>query len=228
LRILQSLRIGFLLVMCGPIGAVESSRESCVVRIQVASEGSEEHGTGFVVAMRGERAYVMTAYHVVRTAKLAKVFLFGDNTEYTGTVVRVQKSIDVALLEVNLPESGRRNVRVLMLDMDHAVRKGDAVTTIGHPAAGGDWTELSGRVANRKGSELVLDLIASGGSSGSPVLLDGRAVAMVIEKSNDTRLTYAQPAGVLREFLRGSSIAAITHCNSLDSPLDQCLFRESR
>jgi len=164
-----------------PATAAESKG---VALIDTVLPDGEAAGTGIVLTSDGE---ILTNYHVVEGSTSVKVTLPSSagstGTTYTASVVGVDQSADVALLQLQ-DASG---LTVAKID-DDTLKTGDDVTAVGNAggtgtltAAEGDVTDLSASITTQSedsvaGEELTSmietssDVVA--GDSGGPLLDD--------------------------------------------------------
>ena len=153
-------------------------------------------GTGFLVRSDG---VVLTAFHVVEKGKTIKVRCQGYDL-VTAKLGERSQHLDLAVLHTPLT-----GTPYLPVADPRSARAGDAVFTIGFPAAlhlgtepkfsGGAISALSG--AGREGARLLISAPTQPGSSGSPVLtMDGAVVGVVtagVSEEDFVRATGALP-----------------------------------
>ncbi|MBV9501147.1 MAG: trypsin-like peptidase domain-containing protein [Acidobacteriaceae bacterium] len=140
---------------------------------QQRSFRTEGSGTGFVVDRNG---YIITNQHVVENADRIKVRLAGDNTDYRGRVVGIDKETDLAVLKID-PKGPLVPVQIGNSD---SVQVGDWVIAIGSPfglqatvTAGIISAERTSRDlpgANQFQNFLQTDAAINPGNSGGPLL----------------------------------------------------------
>jgi hypothetical protein len=138
-------------------------------------------GTGFIVSSDG---YVLTNDHVVRNATQVTVRV--GREDYVAEIVQTDADNDLALLRINAGDLPQ----VAFGDSDQ-VRIGDTVYTIGCPQAI-CGTITRGTVANVNvgpGGMILVDLTATHGSSGGPLL---NALGEVIGVTTAGLLSSAQ------------------------------------
>lgn len=160
-------------------------------------------GTGFVVAVRGDRAYLVTCAHVVEGDPRPEVmFRASPDEHYTATVRDLQdgRRDGLALLVVDKPPSG---VRALQLSAD-SVETGTSVTVAGYPVSVGAWTVVSTTIASVRGAELYLERDTGDGFSGGPALKEGRVAGVVYGHASG--FGRAVPAAIVEVYLRGLDV----------------------
>jgi S1-C subfamily serine protease len=105
-----------------------------------AEGGGTATGSGFVIDSEG---HILTNNHVVEGASKITVKLGASDTSYTAKVVGADPATDLALLEVNAPDS---QLHPLTLGNSAEMEVGDPVVAIGNPF-GLDRTVTSGIVS---------------------------------------------------------------------------------
>ncbi len=187
-----------------PATSAESTGVALVTTVLADGEAA---GTGIVLTSDGE---VLTNYHVVESSTSVKVTLPGDGAgtgkAYTASVVGVDQSADVALLQLK-DASG---LTVAKID-DDTLETGDDVTAVGNAggtgtltAADGDVTDLSASITTQsedtvagekltKMIETSADVVA--GDSGGPLLdAEGEVVGIDTAASSGQDIDgYAVP-----------------------------------
>ncbi|MGI3785604.1 MAG: S1C family serine protease, partial [Janthinobacterium lividum] len=119
-----------------------SAESKGVALIDTVLSDGEAAGTGIVLTSDGE---VLTNYHVVEGSTSVKVTIASSGKVYTASVLGVDQTADVALLQ--LKDAG--GLTVARID-DDTLKTGDDVTAVGNAggtgtltAAGGDVTSLA-------------------------------------------------------------------------------------
>jgi S1-C subfamily serine protease len=203
-----------------PATAAESKG---VALIDTVLPDGEAAGTGIVLTSDGE---VLTNYHVVEGSTSVKVTIPSSGRAYTASVVGVDQTADVALLQLK-DASG---LTAAQID-DDTVKVGDDVTAVGNAggtgtltAADGDVTALSASittesedsVAGEKLTKLIetsADVVA--GDSGGPLLDDeGEVVGIDTAASSGQDIDgYAVPIdtalSVVTQILSGDETADV-------------------
>jgi S1-C subfamily serine protease len=170
----------------------------------VIVESGSSMGSGFFVKPH----LVITNYHVVSRSKTVEIKL-RDGTESVGKVVKVDESLDLALLKV--PEEGTP----VALSLE-PVTAGSTVEAIGHPR-GMTFSLTRGVVsAVRKipnstvgGPPIVVvqtDAAISPGNSGGPLYLNGRVIGINTQKEigkGVEGIGFAVHAGEIDRFIAG-------------------------
>lgn len=134
---------------------------------------TEGSGTGFVVDRKG---YIITNFHVVENADRIKVRLAGDDIDYRGRVIGLDRETDVAVLKID----PRKPLVPVEIGNSDAVQVGDWVIAIGSPF-GLQATVTAGIVSAQRTSRdlpgatnfqnfLQTDAAINPGNSGGPLL----------------------------------------------------------
>ena len=174
-----------------------------VVKITATVDSQVRIGTGFIVKVDVDTAYILTASHVVEGASLSVNFFSKPDVTYSGEVKGMDggdpKGLAVVLVQASLPTG----IRALPFGANLAISGGEPITLIGFPRAMGlQWGVNSGIISGQKG----LDLIITGsgaqeGNSGGPILLNGNVVGVLTEIQNG--FGYAVPSTISKIALQG-------------------------
>ena len=211
LRILVAFVLSFFIPNL-PLGHAQTIEElkAGVVKIKATVDKRPRVGTGFIVKIEDDTAYIITASHVVEGASLAISFYPKPDKPYPGEMKAMDggnpKGLAVVLVRGSLP----KGVRPLMLGSNVAIKGGEPITLIGFPRAiGVPWAIASGIIAGQKG----LDLIITGsavqeGNSGGPILLNDRVVGVLTEIQTD--FGYGVPSSITRIALQGWGVRVET------------------
>ncbi len=160
-------------------------------------------GSGFVVAVRSGRAYIVTCSHVIEgNPKPNVTFRVAPEERYPAEVRDLQggRRDGLALLVVSRPPAG---VRALEVATD-APAPSTPVDFAGYPESLGAFTSVSTKIAAVRGAEFFLDRDAPEGFSGGPVLRDGRIVGVVYGRKGG--FGSAVPAAIVDIYLRGLDV----------------------
>ncbi len=178
-------------------------------RIRVAvgrDEVGPFEGTGFVVALEGERGLVATNRHVAGDGVVPDCELrFFDGRTAPAWRLHADPLHDFAFLWFDRSAAPDGIVPIPLSARTPAI--GEAVRMIGNNG-GLAATVLGGIVSNLEAAwdedpgvpYLQTAIASSGGSSGSP-LLDGSGAAIGLQTAHDTRTSYAIPGDYVAEAL---------------------------
>jgi len=190
-----------LLVKPEPEQKTTEQIKKSVVRIRAENQmnGEKREGTGFVVGVSDDKAYIVTVSHVVEGDPNPTVEFF-ENNEFEAEILDNESQENgLALLSV---KGQPYDVMPLYLVKKRNLNSGDALFTIGFPRGGARWAhdELSYSGKKRR------NIIFSGsnereGNSGSPVIKGEQVVAII---TSITDYAYAISAESTREFLDGA------------------------
>ena len=185
----------------------ESLRKG-VVRITAAPPGqSQKIGTGFIVRLEKDLAYIVTAAHVVSGDAQPRVQFFPQEDVSVQATVRHSEGDDevtgLALLVVRGKDNLPSGLTVLTLASTSSLSGNEEILVIGHPRGAGDWAILKGSVASRKGRYMTIDANIDEGNSGGPIIHSGEVVGLV---GGVTRYGRGVTAGSVREYLEGHGI----------------------
>jgi hypothetical protein len=206
---------GFLAVLAGLVGLfphpllaqpfdLQRARRT-VVRV-IADRGNVI-GSGSIVGVSGRRAYVLTAYHVIRAdyergASQVKVEIFPDGTgEARISRESLDPHNDLAVLTVeDLPASPQPDIA---WGSSAAVRETDRIWALGHPRGGPGWVVSEGTVGRKTGGTVYFSGTAvNPGNSGGPLLnAQGMVVGVILKEQGS--LGRALEADVVQPIIRG-------------------------
>jgi len=199
-----------------PEGAALADPTTAVVKVYVAAvapshdapwrPGQSYGATGSGAVIEGGR--VLTNAHVVLGHTFVQVRANGSAQKHLARVAFVSHLADLALLEVDAPEF-HDGVRALPLGELPAVR--DHVSALGFPNGGDTLSVTDGVVARVEHEHYVhswesllsiqMDAAIAPGSSGGPVVRDGRLVGVAMQGFKESSFGCAVPVPVVRPFL---------------------------
>jgi formylglycine-generating enzyme required for sulfatase activity len=195
-----------------------------VVKITAAVDNQVRIGTGFIVKIADDTAYILTASHVVEGATLSINFHPKPDAKYSGEVKEMDggdpKGLAVVLVQASLPTG----IHPLPLGSNLAVKGGEPITLIGFPRAIGlQWAIISGIISGQKGIDLVITGSgAQEGNSGGPILLNGSVVGILTEVQ--TGFGYAVPSSIINIALQGWGV----HVEQGSSQVEEIVSPDSR
>src|SRR6185369_2711990 len=173
-----------------------------VVRIKNTKFG--DVGTGVIVSVNDERAYIVTAAHVVRGDEHPDVFLFTRQEEPLRANL-IDREDDnqkgLALLWVKANKLTLVGLTELSLGNSFELSGGEDVRFIGFPEGTSVWTVTPGTVARLEGRTLVFSGTITGGNSCGPRLLGDRMIGLVTDLG--PTLGYAVQAESVALYIRG-------------------------
>jgi len=216
--------LGLLVFLCvvipvaSPVMSAPVRTERSVVRIVNFSQGgdwytpwdvsevSESSGSGFVIA----GALVMTNAHVVSDSRFLFFQVNGDPEQHVAEVVYIAHDCDLALIR---PVTQGVLNKLPALRFGNLPLLGSTVDTMGYPEGGSQVSSTRGvvsRIDNRlyvhsgKDTHLILqtDAAINPGSSGGPVLQNGKVVGVAFQVNAQLEnVAYAIPVEVIKRFL---------------------------
>jgi uncharacterized protein (TIGR02145 family) len=191
----------------------------------VAISAQGEKGFGFITGERGNKLFVVTAYHVVEYAVEANqnvtIKFYQDYNTYSGRIIRSYKNVDVALLEVDQPSSFSWEPNCLGV-----ATNGADVAFIGRE---GEWYIPSGRalgnIYSLQNNQIQVDITSiTPGTSGGPLIAESGIVGMIIESTGirATAVDLNQLRAVLSEYdyffsLTGAGLLSNTGTDDFDT-----------
>ena len=188
------------LPLCVPARAQAPLWKAGVASVKLSNEDLAP-GSGFVVSIEDNKAFILTAKHVVKTEKFASVVFQAEplGPPYIATVKR--SDADIALLIVDNPP---RSIIALPESDESQPVSGTAVDVGGYPSSEGGRFMSFSTSATEKNRDLTLFQKTPQGYSGGPVLRDGAIVGMVYGEAAFGR---AIASSSLRSFLNSNDVA---------------------
>ncbi|HSL04976.1 MAG TPA: SUMF1/EgtB/PvdO family nonheme iron enzyme [Nitrospiraceae bacterium] len=173
-----------------------------VVKITAQVDGKSKTGTGFIVRVEKDAAYIVTAAHVTEGDPKPTVTFFPQTHQpLTAQIVGIEGGEQHGLAALRVAGPIPKGVVALALDLTTKVAGGEAVTFIGFPRALPPWTVSTGSLSGLKGPILAFQGLVEEGHSGGPLLFNGGVVGVVSDTRE--RLGYAVPASILSVALTG-------------------------
>ena len=173
-----------------------------VVKIMAQVDGKSRVGTGFVVRVGKDAAYIVTAAHVTDGDPKPTVTFFSlAQQPFAAQVIGTEGGDRHGLAALRVAGPIPEGVVSLALDLTTKVAGGEAVTFIGFPRALPPWTVSTGSLSGLKGPTLAFQALVEEGHSGGPLLLKGQVIGVVSDARE--RLGYAVPASILSVALTG-------------------------
>jgi len=113
-------------------------------------------GSGFIIRVTTDAAYIVTNNHVIADAKKITVYLH-DKTELDAVVHAADERTDIAVLKVKLDDlpANKRNLSALEWGNSDGTRVGDWVLSIGNPF--GLSSSVTAGIISSKGRDLVTE-----------------------------------------------------------------------
>ncbi len=168
------------------LGAEDIARlQAGVVKITAKPpSGTANVGTGFIVRVDKEAAYIVTAAHVVAGGdQQPKVEFFTKrNLPVTAEVVGLEGGDEVrglALLIVRGAENIPKGIAALALTTSGRLLGGEDILVIGFPRNAGPWAVIKGNISSRQGRDIYFSPSIEAGHSGGPIFQGGKVVAVV-------------------------------------------------
>ena len=154
-------------------------------------EGSRKVGTGFIIRVEPEVAYIITAAHVVSGDAQPRVEFFTNrNVSVKGAVLPGAEVNDdvrgLALVVVQGKDQIPKGLRSLSFGTStDMVSGGEETRIIGHPGGGGDWAVLKRDISNRFGRDITLDPGVASRFSGGPMVINGKVMGIVMSNRGE-------------------------------------------
>lgn len=159
---------------------VEQLKPGVVKIIAQPAEGTRKAGTGFIVKLEMDAAYIMTAAHVVSGDAQPGVEFFRKNSiPVPADVLGVDEMRGLAVLVVRGQQNILSELIALPLASHSGLLGGENIIIIGFPRSAGPWHVTTGNFGSRRGSDIYFSPSLDEGSSGGPIIQNGNVIGMV-------------------------------------------------
>ena len=161
----------------------EAEPEKAVVKITSQADGKRKTGTGFIVKLEPDIAYIVTAAHVVEGDQAPQVEFFTRQNVTVKAEVRKIEGNDpsgLALMVVRGKQNLAPGLTVLSLGTAVGLKAGDQVSAIGFPSGVASWGVSRINIVSLEGRNIVLSKDLEEGNSGGPILKDNKVVGLVM------------------------------------------------
>lgn len=183
-------------LLVSPSAAAPSIQElkQGVVKITSTLGGNQRVGTGVIVKLDKDAAFIVTASHVIEGDQNPKISFFSKpNRPVSSKVIGLEggdpRGLGVLMVEGDLPP----DIHPLQLDTAFRVAGGENVTLIGFPRVSGTpWAVTPGTIAGSRGRDLSFTAPAVEGNSGGPLLLNGQVLGIITQVTSP--FAHATPA----------------------------------
>jgi trypsin-like peptidase len=204
-KILPFTLLVFVFTCCLSVSAQDMDRG--VVRIKIETEGINKTGSGFIVSITQDAAYIVTAAHVIEGVAKPRVEFFGQpNIFATATVVISEGTTDLAILHVERKDLPRDAKALPLASPNEVLEAGTDIIIIGFPLGQPDWSQNAGKITGRQGSNIAFNAEIGEGSSGSPVIRDRDKQVLGIVTSVEIDSRQAVPVDTLHRLLNSKGI----------------------
>ncbi len=190
---MKRLLTAFVLVLALVASAIAAPPQA--VRVRVNDGDSSSLGSGTLV----RSDLIVTNWHVVKDRKGEVTVRFPDRVEVVATVVKVDRTWDLAVLRID-------SVTVVPIEFGEVPKRGDIVIVGGYGGLDAGYKESSGPVLGfySPANNSIGDIIRVGaqvrsGDSGSGMYKDGKLVGVLFGRQSDG--TYGSHIGRVRWFL---------------------------
>jgi formylglycine-generating enzyme required for sulfatase activity len=187
-----TLLLGVGLIHAQEIGAQDIARlQSGVVKVTAKPpSGTTSIGTGFIVRLETNAAYIVTAAHVVAGDPNPKVeFFTKQHVQLPAEVLPGAEGGDdvggLALLLVKGKENLPSGIGALPLASTSLML--EDMLMIGFPLGAGPWHVTKGNIGSRQGRTIYFDPRVDSGNSGGPIIQKGKVVGVVMAATSSGR-----------------------------------------
>jgi S1-C subfamily serine protease len=182
-----------------------------VVRISAKSaQGAQKIGTGFIVRLDKDTAYIITSAHVVAgDSQPALEFFTKRNVPVHTSVLGLEGDDELrglALVVVRSQDNLLSGLAALPLASTVPHGGGQDIVVIGFPRSAGSWAVSKGTVVSRQGRIVDISAALDEGNSGGPIIHNGKVIGMVAGLSQS--FGRGVTAISIVDYLEGFGIAA--------------------
>jgi len=188
-----------------------------VVKITSGTGDDEEQGTGIIVKLEQNKAYIATAAHVVDTGGPHWVTFYTDqqspvSAEVLGLDAQNPKGLAALVVKGKLPEG----LRALPLATTRQIGGGEEVKIIGFPVVVTvPWAVTAGSITGLDGGTLIFSGEADNGNSGGPLLINDQVIGIITLKIGP--FGAAVPANIA-EFSLKNWVGSLPPIETVDKP----------
>ena len=177
-----------------------------VVKITTQIQGQQPTvGTGFIVRLEKDAAYIVTASHVIQGDPKPQITFFPKPQQpFTAKIIGIESENPNGLASLRVSGAVPEGLVALTLDQTSPIIGGEPVMLIGFPRMLAPWAVSTGSLSGLKGLALTFQALIEEGHSGAPLLLNGKVVGVVTDARE--RMGYAVPSSILDVALRGWQI----------------------
>ncbi|NGZ11787.1 MAG: hypothetical protein CV088_20865 [Nitrospira sp. LK70] len=182
-------------------------------------QGTTNVGTGFIVRVDKDAAYIVTAAHVVAGDQQPKVEFFTKrNMPVMAEVLGLEGDDEVrglALLVVKGAENIPKGLTSLSLVGAARLTGGEDILVIGFPRNAGPWAIVKGNISSRQGRDIFFSPSVESGHSGGPIFQGGKVVGVV--GSGGQSVGRGVTVGSVEDYIEGFGITAQESTDSSSS-----------
>lgn len=191
--------------------------------------GTANVGTGFIVRVDKEAAYIVTASHVVAGDQYPRVEFFTKrNVPISAEVLGLEGDDEVrglALLVVRGSENLPKGLTSLSLAGAVRLTGGEDIMVIGFPRNAGPWAIVKGNISSRQGRDIFFSPSVESGHSGGPIFQGGKVVGMV--SAEDHSIGRGVIVRSAQDYMEGFGIMAQESVSVIPPAADATVLRES-
>lgn len=178
-----------------------------VVKITAhVEEQQPKVGTGFIVRLEKDAAYIVTASHVIEGDPKPQITFFPQPQQpFIAQIIGIESENQKGLASLRVSGAVPEGLVALTLDQTNPISGGEPVMLIGFPRTLAPWAVSTGSLSGLKGLALTFQALVEEGHSGGPLLLSGKVVGVVTDARE--RMGYAVPSSILDVALRGWQVS---------------------
>jgi S1-C subfamily serine protease len=194
------------------------------------AEGVRRVGTGFIVKLENDVAYIITAAHVVAGDPRPEAeFFTRRNIAVPAKVLGTEGNDDIGGLALLMVEGKPLPQRIGALPLAAAglMSGGEHIVIVTFPRHAGPWNVTRGSIGSRTESDLYFSPDVDEGRLGGPIIQNGRVVGLVSARGQS--IGRGVTAGRIEDYLEGFHIITLpegTASNAAESRSHQMLPRQ--
>lgn len=209
-RVIPVLVVVLLIFHIEKIGA-DDPKQLLLGVVKITSTPPEESakvGTGFIVRLESDAAYIVTAAHVIAGDMQPQVEFFTKrNVSFPAEVLGAEGGDEVrglALLVVRGREKLPSGLTSMPVAPGVRLSGGEEIIIIGFPRGAGPWAIIRGSIVSRRGRDIDFAAALDEGNSGGPIIKANQVVGMVAGLGRS--FGRGVPAMSVHDFLDGFGI----------------------
>ncbi|MDH5426745.1 MAG: SUMF1/EgtB/PvdO family nonheme iron enzyme [Nitrospirota bacterium] len=166
--------------------------------VKITANNPNRLGTGVIVGIEGNTAYIATASHVIEGDASPQIIFYQNNQVYSATTKGMEganpKGLAALVVEGDLPSG----IRPIGFNIGAQFNGGEKVTIIGFPKmVPVPWAVTEGTITGLVGPDLIFTGTVEEGNSGGPLLYKGKVVGLITEIAKP--FNFAKP-GVIAQY----------------------------
>ena len=169
--------------------------------VKITAKNPNRVGTGVIVGIKRNTAYIATASHVIEGDPSPQVLFYQDAHPHSAMIKGMEgghrKGLAALVVEGDLPSG----IRPIAFNAETQFTGGEKVTVIGFPRlVPVPWAVAEGMITGLVGPDLIFTGPVEEGNSGGPLLLGGRVIGLITDVVGSYK--YAKPSVIAQYELK--------------------------